>query len=477
MKKYILNIVLILGLIFGACNDWLDVPSKTEVIDYEMFDSEQGFMDAMSGVYYLMADDALYGDMLTMTFLDLIARRFDVTNYNVGGLGKDLGEAGYFKDKGVIKVIDDFWKKGYNVIANVNSLLEQIDEYKSVFTYDNYRLIKGEALGVRAFMHFDLMRMFGRPYEMAGDTLTIPYVTKLSGKEWPLFYTEDEVMGFALRDLQQADSLLAVDDLHTSSVENSWINSRQQHFNRWAVYATMARIYHWKGDKEKALSYAEKVLGSQQFTFFTPPQRVGEMRDIAFSTEGVFSLYKDNLNKVYEKRVSTLNQQSTLYSQNSDVESIYETGAGGGTDYRFQWLWYLSQDPNSTFSRYLFYRYNGSVTQIQNLVTLIRLSEMYYIAAECSGNTVIGRGYLNEVRVNRGLAKVAEDISDAVFQDEIFKEYQKEFYCEGQLLYYYKRLNRTMVLDHDNATYVNIGSYVFPIPEDELELRKGITVE
>ena len=75
--------------------------------------------------------------------------------------------------------------------------------------------------------------------------LTIPYVTKLSGREWPLFHTEDEVIRFALQDLQQADSLLAVDDLYSSSVENSWLNSRRSHFNRCAVYATMARIYHW----------------------------------------------------------------------------------------------------------------------------------------------------------------------------------------------------------------------------------------
>ena len=50
MKKYIFYIMLVFGLSLGACNDWLDVPSKTEVIDYEMFETEQGFMDGMAGV-------------------------------------------------------------------------------------------------------------------------------------------------------------------------------------------------------------------------------------------------------------------------------------------------------------------------------------------------------------------------------------------------------------------------------------------
>lgn len=477
MKKYIFYITLILGLSFSACNDWLDVPSKTEVIDYEMFNTEQGFIDGMAGVYYLMADNDLYGDMLSLTFLDILARRFDTGYYTVGDLGKELKDAGYYKKKEVKNVIDNFWKKGYNVIANANSLLEQIENYKSVFTYDNYRLIKGEALGVRAFMHFDLLRMFGSAYGTAGDSLTIPYVKKLSGREWSPLCTQDQVIGFALQDLQLADSLLAVDDLHISSVENSWLNNRQQHFNRWTVYALMARIYHWKGDKEKALLYADKVINSGQLTFFVPSTVGSQTRDVAFSTESVFSLYKDNLKDVYEKRVASLTSQATLYNQLVEIESLYETSSGGATDYRFLQVWYKYFEGYSY--RYLYHRYNGSVASVPNLVTLVRLSEMYYIAAECSGNTEAGRGYLDEVRIRRGLAKLGKGITDDVFQTEIEKEYRKDFYCEGQLFYYYKRLNRTSVLDHDNKSLVNMATpgYVFPIPEDELNLRKGIAVK
>ncbi|WP_292270655.1 RagB/SusD family nutrient uptake outer membrane protein [Butyricimonas sp.] len=478
MKKYIFCIMVVFGLSLGACNDWLDVPSKTEVIDYEMFKTEQGFMDGMAGVYYLMCRNELYGDMLSITFLDILARRFNVGYYHVDELGKDLNEPGYYAGAKVKPVIDGFWKKGYNVIANVNSLLEQIEEYKSVFTYDNYRLIKGEALGVRAFMHFDLMRMFGKPYEVAGDELTIPYVTQLSGLSWPLFSTEDDVMKYALRDLQEADSLLAVDNMYTSSLENSWVNSRRSHFNRWAVYATMARIYHWKGDTEKALLYANKVIESQQFEFFDPQKSAMNSRDLPFYSECIFTLDKYDLKDVYEKRMRAQTLQDYLANDVNDITSIYETEAGGSTDYRFTWLWSLESDNYS--SRYVYFRYNASVaTEFPPMITLMRLSEMYYIAAECCGNTEKGRAYLNEMRVHRGLSKLPEGMTDEIFQNEIFKEYQKEFFCEGQLFYYYKRLNQKVVLDHDNTTFVNIETpgLVFPVPEDELELRTGVTKE
>lgn len=241
----------------------------------------------------------------------------------------------------------------------------------------------------------------------------------------------------------------------------------------------MARVYHWKGDTDKALLYAKKVIDSQELTFFTPVGMDMKRRDAAFSTEIVFSLYKDDLKDIYTNRVGSMTK-SLLDNKIDDINLLYEIGSGGSTDYRFNWLWTLFTDPNGGGSRFMFERYNGSVTEgsLGNLVTLIRLSEMYYIAAECSGNTATGRAYLNEIRVNRGLVKLMEDITDEVFQDEICKEYRKEFFGEGQLFYYYKRRNQMTILDHDNTTYVDMSDqgYVFPIPEKELELREAITL-
>lgn len=56
--------------------------------------------------------------------------------------------------------IDAMWSKMYNMLANVNNLLDNIDKRQSVFTGDNYNIIKGEALGLRAYIHFDLLRLF-----------------------------------------------------------------------------------------------------------------------------------------------------------------------------------------------------------------------------------------------------------------------------------------------------------------------------
>lgn len=49
-----------------------------------------------------------------------------------------------------------------------------------------------------------------------------------------------------------------------------------------------------------------------------------------------------------------------------------------------------------------FYQNSVTARYFQERVPLIRLSEMYYIAAECAATTSEGVDYLEKVRTNRG---------------------------------------------------------------------------
>ena len=57
--------------------------------------------------------------------------------------------------------LSQLFLKQYEIIANVNTLLEYIDIQNNVLTEDEEDLYKGEALGLRAFIHFDLIRLWG----------------------------------------------------------------------------------------------------------------------------------------------------------------------------------------------------------------------------------------------------------------------------------------------------------------------------
>ena len=59
----------------------------------------------------------------------------------------------------------ELWLKLYNEIANINNFLQYLESNGDVIVTEGYRdLMKGEALGLRAFHYFDLLRLWGPIY-------------------------------------------------------------------------------------------------------------------------------------------------------------------------------------------------------------------------------------------------------------------------------------------------------------------------
>ena len=68
------------------------------------------------------------------------------------------------------------WNSNYNAIANCNYLLKNIAEKGSVMNEDLRQLVEGEALALRAFLHFDLLRGYAPSFKMVKNEPAIPYV-------------------------------------------------------------------------------------------------------------------------------------------------------------------------------------------------------------------------------------------------------------------------------------------------------------
>ena len=97
---------------------------------------------------------------------------------------------------------------------------------------------------------------------------------------------------------------------------------------------------------------------------------------------------------------------------------------------------------------------------------MIRITEMYYIAAECSDDMEL----LKTVRRERNMT--ADMLGD--LRTELTKEYRKEFWAEGQLFFYYKRINASSI-PNGNAPSGNVSlnssKYMIPLPKSELDMR------
>ena len=436
----------------------------------------------------------LYGRELTFNIVDMLGGYYTVKNYDHANWPKYL----YANSSDIKAVnycatyIENIWNGIYLQIANLNSLLETIDERKGIFSGDNYNLIKGEALGLRAYLHFDLLRLFAEAYATGKEKASIPYVTTLSPSVTPLFSQEDAI-SMMLEDLENAKDLLSNDPMRTGTTpvtclaslpSGSYLDSdniptwhnRRFRFNYYAAVATMARIYLWKGDQVNALRCAQEVIDDQESKFpwvltknVTTINGTVRNQDRSFATEHIFALNVTDLEDLMdtyifngEKGISAQSTggENTLFISVEERNTVYE---GYTADLRYQYCFEPVGTGNYCVSK--FYQNNKVARYFQERLPLIRLSEMYYIAAECAARTEDGVDYLEQVRSHRGLLSYALDrsMSKDDLAQEIGKEYKKEFWGEGQLWYYYKRK-----ADITFSTYMtDIKFFTFEIPDIE----------
>jgi len=468
-KTYITALcVWLAGLTLSSCNDWLDVQPESQVEDSEMFNSESGFKETLAGVYSSMVSDNTYTKNLLFGAMDVLAQVW--TNYPTSQY-QDMADYNYTATY-PSSIISGIWATQYNSIANVNHIINNIDSKKNLFSSNNYSIIKGEALALRAFLHFDLLRCFGVSYEVNPDMMSIPYCTELTYHVFP----QESVKAVAAKieaDLSEAETFLANDPIRTGETiteldDNGYLMNRQVHLNYYAVKALQARLYMWTHDYDKAAAAAEVVINSGKFEW-SSLDNISVGHDYAFADEQVFALNDVNLSTLQTNYFSEDNNSTSFSLDQQNLLDYYDNMT---QDYRYLYLWQSGTKSDLISYRYLL-KYDEAtdddddLTYYNNKIPLIRLSEMYLILSECrhrtSGDALEP---LNALRVARGLGKL--DALPADYYTSLISEYRKEFIGEGQLFFLYKRLNRASVVGSD-TDMIGEKAYTFPIPVSETD--------
>lgn len=473
----LMSVLCLLSL--ESCHDWLDVKPRSEIEADDNYKSEQGFMDGLTGVYMLMADNSLYGKELTYGFVDALAQYY--TGITSATQNYYYATKYNFTESSVESSATSIWSGLYNAIANDNMLISELDKADSThFTGNNYHYLRGEAYGLRAFLHFDLLRLFAPSYQVNPDAKSIPYVTETAAQITPLSSVRD-ILTKVQDDLAIAESELKIDPVLQGEIsdDNTQLGRHRYYkFNYYAVKLLQARAYLYAGDYDKANAAAQEVINQNVFVWTPSAERstTDDLRkNYVGSEELVFSLFRNDLATQY---TNTFNANNGTYMSDYGWSTIFEEDKYQQADYRY--LYQTEVQSGNRFDTKI--KQSTSNTSLYgNRIPLMRISEAYYIAAECAlhnGNKEAAVNYLNTVRNNRGLRENLDtNLSDEDVSQEIQKEYTKEFISEGQLFFYYKRLNiqQVPVQGAWRTTYVT-PQYVLPMPDDEIEFG-GRTAE
>lgn len=465
-RLFILNFIFV---VYG-CGNWLDVQPTTEKDRNDLIETEEGFKQMLYGAYINLVSPDLYGHQLTYGFLEGLARNY---------VWLPTNRTYDYKDTDVRPIIDKIWNGIYNNVANVNSILKDIKTRKELFKGNEGDILEAEALAMRAFMHFDLLRMFAPAYEENEEKIAIPYVETFERVRYPHLPAE-EVMKKVLRDLSEAEKILEEcqdpilkEVICTYSGKGDFMANRQYRFNYWAVNALKARVYLYMGDQTNALHYAMKVIQESPFTWVKEADVTSG--DRIFMSELICGLNIPKLENYDESYFKS--EKYSLY----DGWGVYGLNVfEDPNDYRYLYLMTNDKGKNKVISCKYAQAIKTDGVMKKATVPLIRLGEMYLIAAECNieENPEETVCLLRELKEHRGYLSEDRGITDNVTAEQLMnyikKEMRKETYAEGQMFFFWKRLKSTTTPGFNPwsasaTTAMKPEYYLFPLPEAEIE--------
>lgn len=464
-KTIILFISAMVICTLSSCEKYLQVEPKSTIAEDELFESETGFKQAMSGIYAQLTSRALYGDNLTMGFVSALAQ-----DYNVEGSDAPLVATRHmdYTSEEVIKITGAIWQNSYKAIAGINKILDNAERRKAMLGTQSYALIRGEGLALRSYLHFDLLRIFAPSKELAKSKKVIPFKTT-TNQNTVAPSTFDDLITFILSDLNEAAQLMKDFDPVRKGDDN-----RRIKLNYYGVKALIARIKLYSGDYKGAYEAAKEVVESNRYPFVEERALTTSdgFKDRLYQSELIFCLRVNDMQNWVDKEyfrgggAATMRLSQTI----ANFNLLYETEEGGSTDFRKAHG--VEQDGRTWFTSKYWQTYeykDNDPSRLDRMVPLIRYTEMFYIMAETTTSLTERISLINQVRVHRGLIELPTDLSEDEVDLEILKEHLKEFYAEGQHFFYYKRKNAPGMLFLDDE--MPLEKYTLPIPALEVEFN------
>lgn len=519
MKIYIqLGVLISLFAVFTSCKDWLDLKPDTDATEGQVFSTAEGYRSVLNGLYKTMGSKYLYGRELSFGMLDCMSQQYDMTSENMETEDYIAADAYDYSNTYLSEIITNVWKKGFNIIANANNLIQNIEKASpDLFSQGEMerKMIMGEAYACRALMHFDLLRLYAPAPVNDDHKPYVPYVEtypdiQANGMEVNAF------LGKVIQDLEKARELVI--DFDTTALGKSVVVSGGSRFynsfefgteaynrrdidgffegrgyrlNYYSITALLARVYQYAGQHSVAKQMAREVLDfnlegpyGRIYQFFYDDfsdikssdwNRKSDLRLVNSLIFGVYNAkaydelqllayFNPNFSRWDRPNYFVINQKNQkIFNTTSGVdESLY--------DYRFVYLvntvadrfpisgkWYYSTDENIR---------KNNVT----ILPVIRSSEMRYIEAESyarEGNFAEAKRILQEMRDERGCVESIHVEKWEDFVAELIQDARREWISEGQLFYLYKRLNAEVNFGKNEIRPLKRNEYLLPIPDDQ----------
>ena len=456
MKK-ILLFTISCAFFFTSCEDFLDVKPTHQADSKSAITTVNDAQVMMRGIMRNFITSAYYGRNM---FLYADAKGGDLT---IGSRGRGYDDL-YVFNHSPSSNYSGFWSQIYFCLALINNLVISVDVLldagnQSPANTTTLQHVKAQALTARAMCYFDLVRIYGKPYDMDKNSLGVPLVLELvDASAQPTRATVEQVYSQVVSDLTTAAPLFVATQKNNGLI------------NYYANIALQARVYLYMQNWSSALTAAETVIEKGGYTLYTNENWLSSWSK-QYQSESIFELNisttEGNLTTgslgsmiVWNKSYPSVTSWSYYFASDSFLALL----EADPTDVR---LGLMALDEKSEDNAPPFQVVNrkgcctkylggvsapgdgkGNATAVN--VKVIRLSEVYLIAAEAalkSNNPSKAADYLQAIRKRASNLEpaTAANVTMKMIQDER----SKELFGEGHRFFDMMRWNESITYSSD----------------------------
>ena len=253
-------IIALFALISTGCEDFLEPKSNSEFVP----------KDANSLNELLLGEAYQRNDMDGFNiFLGLLDDDIEATAYQnpLENFDADKYLASFAWQPDMFRMMDEanaghinMYEKYYELILGANAVLDYLP--KVTDTEEMKNIVKAQALALRGFYYFNLVNIFGQPYNHNPEALAVPLklTSGIEADENALSRkTVAEVYTQILSDLHAAEEIYTI-----LPTELQW--NKKYRTSLPMVQLMLSRTYLYMENWEKAAEYAKMVMDNTTFS-------------------------------------------------------------------------------------------------------------------------------------------------------------------------------------------------------------------
>lgn len=473
MKKSVFIIIIsILG--FTSCDDFLNLEPEYQINEVTYYQSEDDFETAIVGIYNTMQN---LHNVMTLYITELATDNTTINWTTPTTNEVECDEMNITSSNGFV---NNIWTYCFTIIAYSNNILARID---NIDMNENKRSqFKGEALFLRAYSYFYLVRLFG----------DVPIVNVA-------FRSPNEISSYNMTRQPVNDVYLLIeDDLKNSANLLSGFSSLSKgRASVGAAKTLLGKVYLTKGDYSNATTYLKEVIDMGIYSLvddygslFTNDNEslkesifeieylsgnLGEGNNFSsVFTPSLFNMaiFPNNMNG--SGRIVPTEDLFTSYENNDLRKNVSVADSVLLIDGTYEHTLYGLKFVDFTTGT----SGDGGIN-----FTVLRYADVLLMYAEClneTGETVLAHDYLNMVRKRAGIA-LLDGLSTEEFTLVLEKERRIEFLFEGHRWFDLIRTGRAKTVLNNyfsNSGFsftVDDHELVLPIPDDEIEIDPRLT--